>query len=125
MIKDVKAFESSVITAQHHHHRRQFNAAVGILSGTAANNNTVWAYAPGTPLATLDAQMGALQFKFPWGGGLGINPTGGLGLANNTAVTTNPQSVGLRIISSRFWIRLISTRLFLRVMASRSQKTWT
>jgi len=99
---DIRAFENSVITVFNNTtvggvtNVAAFDAAVGIgtLGGTTSPN--FYSYGSGTLLARLDAQMGALEFKLPWGGGLGINPTGGSGLSNKTALTTkNPQSLGL------------------------------
>ncbi|MGA2703780.1 MAG: hypothetical protein ABSH35_22115 [Isosphaeraceae bacterium] len=73
-----------------------FNTAVGINTlGTGVN---VWSYATGSLLASLDAQMGAAEFRLPWGGGLGAkNPTGGSGLSNKTDLTTtNPSTLSLQ-----------------------------
>ena len=55
--------------------------------------------------------MGALEFKLPLGGGLGINPTGGSGLSDKTAITTgNPQSRALTTYFATF--PLFDTRPF-------------
>jgi hypothetical protein len=77
---------------------------IGSLGGTTSPN--ALSYGSGTLLARLDAQLGALEFHLPWGGGLGINnPTGGSGLSNKTAFTTkNPQSLGLHTFFNRLGI---------------------
>jgi hypothetical protein len=69
-----------------------FDARIGI--GTKGEGGNDWSYAKGTALAHLDARIAALEFKLPYGGGLGTNnPTGGAGLSNRTALTSlNPAS---------------------------------
>ncbi|MDR3622142.1 MAG: hypothetical protein P4L85_22520 [Paludisphaera borealis] len=69
-----------------------FNAKIGV--GTYGTGATSYSYAQGTALAHLDARIASLEFKLPYGGGLGANnPTGGAGLSNRTALTTlNPGS---------------------------------
>ncbi len=107
---DIEAFRNSVIAAFNADSVNNGNgtftptaaffATVGIgeLGNTALGAPNGWSYPPGTLLATLDAQMGALEFKLPFGGGLGINLTGGSGLSDKTALTTrNPQSLGLAV----------------------------
>jgi len=97
---DILVFENGVITAFDKDNvagvpTAAFFTTVGI--GTLGTGPNSWSYGSGTLLAGLDAQMGAIEFHLPWGGGLGINPTGGSGLSNKTALTTlNPQSLGLR-----------------------------
>ena len=96
---DILAFRNSVITTFDVDNvagvpTAAFFTTVGI--GTLGTGPNFWSYGSGTLLAKLDAQMGALELKLPFGGGLGINPTGGSGLSNKTALTTgNPQSLGL------------------------------
>jgi len=99
--RDIQVFENNVITAFDKDNvdgvpTAAFFTTVGIGTlGTGSTSNN-WTYGSGTLLARLDAQLGALEFKLPFGGGLGINPTGGSGLSDKTALTTlNPQSRGL------------------------------
>jgi len=100
--RDIQVFENNVITAFDKDNvdgvpTAAFFTTVGIGTlGTGSTSNN-WTYGSGTLLAGLDAQLGALEFKLPWGGGLGAkNPTGGSGLSNKTALTTsNLQSRGL------------------------------
>jgi len=69
-----------------------FDARIGV--GTYGTGGTDWAYGKGTALARLDALVGSLEDKLPYGGGQGTdNPTGGAGLSDRTALTTkNPAS---------------------------------
>ena len=100
---DIEAFRNSVITAFDNNNvagvpTAAFFTTVGLgeLGDTALGAPNSWSYPPGTLLAGLDAEMGRLEFKLPFGGGLGINRTGGSGLSDKTALTTlNPQSLGL------------------------------
>jgi hypothetical protein len=100
---DILAFRNSVIAAFNADgggtaafNVVAFNATVGIGTLGGPTSPNFWSYGSGTLLARLDAQLGALEFKLPFGGGLGINPTGGSGLSDKTALTTlNPQSRGL------------------------------
>ena len=100
---DILAFRNSVIAAFNADgggtatfNAVAFDATVGIGTLGGPTSPNFWSYGNGTLLARLDAQMGALEFKLPFGGGLGINPTGGSGLSDKTARTTlNPQSRGL------------------------------
>ena len=99
---DILAFRNSVIAAFNANGStaacpmpRSSPRSASVTLGTSTSPNFL-SYATGTLLARLDAQMGALEFKLPFGGGLGNNPTGGSGLSNKTAFTTgNPQSQGL------------------------------
>jgi len=100
---DILAFRNSVIAAFNADgggtaafNVVAFDATVGIGTLGGPTSPNFWSYGSGTLLARLDAQLGALEFKLPFGGGLGINPTGGSGLSDKTALTTlNPQSRGL------------------------------
>ena len=100
---DILAFRNSVIAAFNADgggtaafNVVAFDATVGIGTLGGPTSPNFWSYGSGTLLARLDAQMGALELKLPFGGGLGINPTGGSGLSDKTALTTlNPQSLGL------------------------------
>ncbi|MDG3004953.1 hypothetical protein [Paludisphaera mucosa] len=67
-----------------------FYAKVGL--GTYGMGAQSYQYQAGTGLANLDARMSALEIKLPYGRGLGAtNPTGGVGLSNQTALTSlNP-----------------------------------
>ncbi len=67
-----------------------FDDRIGI--GTLGQGANAWSYKPRTFLAALDARIASLEFKLPYGGGLGANnPTGGAGLSNRTALTSlNP-----------------------------------
>jgi|SRR5271166_705249 len=97
--RDIQAFETSVINTFNKDNTAgvptaAFFATVGI--GSLGTGPNLWSYGSGTLLAGLDTQMGAIEFHMPWGGGLGKNPTGGFGLSNKTALSTeNPQSQGL------------------------------
>jgi len=90
-------FEKSVIKA--------FNKAGGdttstafqdAVFGTTAADNP-WAFNTNGLLARLDAAMGKAEFKLPWGGGMGNNPTFGAGLSAKTVFlgSLNPSSVAL------------------------------
>lgn len=69
-----------------------FYTKIGV--GTYGTGGNPWSYARGTALADVDAKIASLEFKLPYGGGLGANnPTGGTGLSNRTALTSlNPGS---------------------------------
>ncbi len=65
-----------------------FDDRVGV--GTYGMGGNDWSYARGTLLANLDSRIASLEFRLPYGGGLGAhNPTGGSGLSNRTALTSN------------------------------------
>jgi hypothetical protein len=72
-----------------------FFAKVGV--GTLGEGPAPLSFASGTLLARLDATLGHLEFKLPFGGGEGVNNrTGGSGLSNKTALTSlNPAEVAL------------------------------
>jgi len=84
----VANFEHSVISL--FNQQGGFTAAFDSAVGTFPPNGTP---NPGTLLAKLDATMGSLEFRVPWGGGSPGSPTGGLGLSNktvNVTLTSNP-----------------------------------
>jgi hypothetical protein len=85
----VANFEHSVIRLfnQQGGFTAAFDSAVGTFPPSGTPN-------PGTLLAKLDAAMGSLEFRVPWGGNsLGAAPTGGLGLSNKTIPTTSNPGV--------------------------------
>ena len=51
-----------------------FFTTVGIGTLGTGSSSNYWSYGSGTLLAGLDAQLGALEFKLPWGGGSGQQP---------------------------------------------------
>ncbi|MGA2703781.1 MAG: hypothetical protein ABSH35_22120 [Isosphaeraceae bacterium] len=55
-----------------------------------AGSPNFWSYPSRTLLAALDAKMGALEYKLPFGGGNNgaANPTLGAGLSNKTVIVT-------------------------------------
>lgn len=75
----------------------RFDAKIGV--GTYGQGAQSYLYQRGTGLATLDARMAALEVKLPFGRGMGAgNPTGGVGLSNRTALTSeNPALDGLSV----------------------------
>jgi hypothetical protein len=65
-----------------------FDSRVGV--GTYGQGGNDWTYARGTLLANIDARMASIESRLPYGGGRGANnPTGGSGLSNRTALTSN------------------------------------
>ena len=65
-----------------------FDDKIGV--GTYGEGGSTWAYATGTLLARLDARIAAIESRLPYGAGRGAsNPTGGAGLSNRTALTSN------------------------------------
>lgn len=70
-----------------------FYARLGV--GTYGMGPNEWSYARGTALAGVDSRMASLEFKLPYGGGLGnFNPTGGSGLSNRTALSSRNPGLG-------------------------------
>lgn len=71
-----------------------FYARLGV--NTYGQGPNGFGYARGTSLSGVDARMSALEFRLPYGGGLGANnPTGGVGLSERTAFTSlNPGMEG-------------------------------
>ncbi len=67
-----------------------FYDTVGV--GTQGMGGQSFMYGRGTALAHVDSQMRAVEFRLPFGGGLGANnPTGGSGLSSATSQTSvNP-----------------------------------
>lgn len=67
-----------------------FYAKIGV--GTMGEGGADYLYGRGTALAHIDARMSALEQRLPFGRGRGaLNPTGGSGLSNLTAITSqNP-----------------------------------
>jgi len=93
----VASFEQSVIRLynQQGGFTAAFDKAVGEYTIGSTSSPNSWSHAHGTLLAKLDAAMGSLEFKVPWGGSPG-SPTGGLGLSNKTFLTTgNPANATL------------------------------
>jgi len=88
----IQSFENGVITAYDNNHSAngaptaKFYATVGI--GEVGLGPTPLSYPAGTLLGQLDATMGAIEFRLPYGGGTNPGTTGGSGLSNKTAFTT-------------------------------------